>query len=104
MKRFHIALAVPDLQASIDDYSKRLGAELISMVEGEYALWRTQTLNFSLKQATDAESVVLRHLGWEDQEATAFSAETDCNGLVWERFSFEQQVSEIKALWPEKDS
>jgi hypothetical protein len=46
MKRFHIALAVANLDASIIDYSARLGQPPTAIVPGAYAMWRTDLLNF----------------------------------------------------------
>jgi hypothetical protein len=43
LKRFHIALAVRDLQASIIDYSKRLGQQPTAVVEGKYAMSALRT-------------------------------------------------------------
>ncbi len=100
MKRFHLALSVKDIQASIEDYSRRLGREPCAVIEGEYALWRTDTLNVSIRRTDDPPG--LRHLGWEDPSAESFSAEPDTNGIVWERFSAELQKREIDAIWPPK--
>ena len=50
MRRFHIALAVSDLTASMRDYSARLGVEPTAVVAGKYAMWRTPQLNFSINQ------------------------------------------------------
>jgi catechol 2,3-dioxygenase-like lactoylglutathione lyase family enzyme len=41
MRRLHVALAVNDLEATIDDYSERLGAEPTVASAGQYAVWRT---------------------------------------------------------------
>ena len=38
MKRFHIAIAVRDLDASIADYSERLGRRPSAVVPGKYAM------------------------------------------------------------------
>ena len=100
MKRIHIALATQDIEASIEDYSVRLGANPNVVIAGEYALWRTQWINLSLRQDNNAPPGVLRHLGWEDTETSEFSSDTDCNGVVWERFTAKQQAEEIEALWP----
>lgn len=86
MKRFHIALSVRDLDLPIRDYSARLGAAPCVLVPGEYALWRTQSLNVSIRK-TSEEPGTVRHLGWEDPEASAFSEARDVNGLLWERFT-----------------
>jgi hypothetical protein len=41
MKRFHIAIAVKDLNASIVDYNQRLSQPATAIVPGKYAMWRT---------------------------------------------------------------
>lgn len=98
MNRIHVALAVPDVSASIEDYSRRLGCRPSAVVAGEYALWRTAQVNFSIRRTSGASA--LRHLGWEDPVAATFTQETDVNGIVWERFSAELQDQEIKGAWP----
>lgn len=99
-KRFHIAIGVSDVSESVRDYSVRLGCAPAVHVPDEYALWRTEAVNFSVRRAPDR--IGLRHLGWEDASASAFSEETDTNGIVWERFSAEQQRQEIERYWPSK--
>jgi len=101
MKKLHIALATRDLTATIDDYSARLGTPPCSVVPGEYALWRTDSLNLSVRHDPGCAPGSLRHLGWEDSAAPAFSEETDVNGITWERFSATQQAEEINTLWPD---
>ena len=96
MKRFHIALSVRDLKKSVRDYSRRLGDRPSIVVRGKYALWRTKTLNFSIRVASPAGR--LRHIGWEDPKAKKFSCSKDLNGLIWEHFSSAQQKKEIKEL------
>ena len=65
MKRFHIALAVRDLSASIADYSLRLGQAPQAVVPGKYAMWRTELLNFSINEMPERAGE-LRHVGFED--------------------------------------
>ncbi len=101
MRRLHIALATDNINATIDDYSRRLGCPPCTTIPGEYALWRTEALNLSVRQDAALPPGSLRHLGWEDPTATAFSMETDVNGIVWERFAAHHQAEEIQALWPE---
>ena len=96
MKRFHIALSVKDLKASIRDYSRRLGREPSVVVPGKYALWRTSSLNFSIRVTRSAGK--LRHIGWEDPQAALFSKSTDVNGIVWEHFNEKQQRAEIETI------
>lgn len=86
MKRFHIDLTIADLDASIADYSARLGQPPQVVVAGTYALWRTEQLNFSINQQPDGAGQ-LRHLGFEDGEATGFRRDADVNGIQWENFS-----------------
>jgi hypothetical protein len=98
-KKLHLALSVAELDASIEDYAARLGVPPCVVVDGEYALFRTESLNLSIR--VDAEAAgMLRHLGFEDPAAEAMSAEADVNGITWERFSEAQQRAEILVLWP----
>ena len=98
-KKFHIAVAVSDIAQTVQEYSHRLGVAPVLVVADEYALWRTATLNFSIRKTKDAPGTV-RHVGWEDPVATAFTRETDANGLLWERFTEQDQQEEITKLWP----
>lgn len=100
MNKLHIAISTNKIEDTVKDYSARLGAEPCSYVANEYALWRTDSLNVSIRQDTSCTPGELRHLGWEDADATSFSAEEDVNGITWERFSAQQQADEINALWP----
>lgn len=100
MKRIHIALASADIAATVADYSVRLGCEPSLVVANEYALWRTDVLNLSVRQDPACRPGELRHLGFEDPDAREFSATTDVNGIVWERFTAAQQAGEIAAAWP----
>ncbi len=99
--RLHIALSVESIARSVDDYSRRLGQKPSVVVPGEYALWRTEALNFSIRKV-DKGAGELRHLGWEDAAAGEFSKETDVNAIVWERFTEAQQLAEIDDLWPDR--
>ena len=80
MKRFHIALAVDDLNASIKDYDQRLGQAPTLVVDGKYALWRTDLLNFSINQNPD-QAGQIRHVGFEDDTNEGFSSNFDTIGL-----------------------
>jgi hypothetical protein len=66
-RRVHIALAVRELNTSIRDYSARLGVEPCCVVEGSYALWRTEGLNLSIS-VDPAAGGPLPHLGFEDPD------------------------------------
>jgi hypothetical protein len=94
MRRFHIALAVGNLARSIQDYSQRLGAAPTVVVAGKYAMWRTSQLNFSINEQPQCAGQ-LRHLGFEDEAATTFSAERDLDGIEWELFSPAAQDQKI---------
>lgn len=100
MPRIHIALSVTDIDASVADYSERLGCAPVLVVKDEYALWRTPTLNFSIRKTADTAAGSLRHLGWEDERCEVFTTQLDVNGIAWERFSAAQQREEIQSIWP----
>ena len=101
MRRFHIAIGVTDIEKSVADYAERLGAPPVVVVPGEYALWRTEQLNFSIRKVESEEAGKVRHLGWESADAPGFTVDTDCNGIFWENFSAEQQAKEIQEIWPD---
>lgn len=104
MKRFHIAIAVKDLQESIEDYSKRLGKSPNAVVLGKYAMWRTELLNFSINEMPNRAGE-LRHIGFEDDEAQGFFSTSDVNGIEWEFFSQKAQDERIIEIYgvPVKD-
>jgi catechol 2,3-dioxygenase-like lactoylglutathione lyase family enzyme len=64
MKRFHVHVAVPDLQASIRFYSTLFGAEP-SVRKDDYAKWMLDEprLNFAISQRGGAPGV--NHLGFQ---------------------------------------
>jgi hypothetical protein len=104
MKRFHIALAVRDLQSSIIDYSARLGQKPTVVVESKYAMWRTDILNFSINEMPESvgqsqRTGQLRHIGFEDDTAESFSSTLDVNGIEWESFSEKEQDERIVAMY-----
>ncbi|WP_072620598.1 hypothetical protein [Spirulina major] len=100
-RKLHLAISTTKIEATIEDYSQRLGQRPCAAIPGEYALWRTETLNLSVRQDASCAPGSLRHLGWEDSTVDEFSSDVDVNGIVWERFSAAQQADEIHALWPE---
>ncbi len=100
MKRIHIALASADIAATVADYTARLECDPSLVIPGEYALWRTDTVNLSVRQDAQCRPGELRHLGFEDPTAGEFSATTDVNGVLWERFAAEVQAAEIEEAWP----
>ena len=100
MKRFHIALAVSDLEVSIKDYSQRLAQAPTVIVPEKYAMWRTDTLNFSINQIPERAGQ-LRHVGFEDEAKNGFSSDFDTNGLEWEHFSPNAQDQKIVEMYGE---
>ncbi|KAG7667725.1 hypothetical protein NADE_002634 [Nannochloris sp. 'desiccata'] len=98
-QKVHIAIAVADLEASIAAYSLKFGRQPELIRKEAYALWRTDLLNFSI--SVDPENAGhVRHLGFEDASSTAMTAEYDVNGLLWERFTYQQQRTEIDIHYP----
>ena len=100
MKRFHIALAVANLENSIKDYSQRLAQQPTVVVAEKYAMWRTDTLNFSINQIPERAGQ-LRHVGFEDEGKEGFSSDFDANGLEWEHFSPDAHDQKIVEMYGE---
>ena len=100
MKKIHIALSTSDIEASVADYSDRLGCLPTLVIDDQYALWRTDTVNMSIRKDLSVPNGQLRHLGWEDSKASEFSKSIDVNGITWERFTACQQAQEINDAWP----
>jgi catechol 2,3-dioxygenase-like lactoylglutathione lyase family enzyme len=98
MKRFHIALAVANLDESISDYSRRLGQPPSAVVPGQYAMWRNDLLNFSINEKPE-QAGQLRHVGFEDDAAEGYSSSVDVNGLEWELFSAAEQDARIVSAY-----
>ncbi|MDQ6988553.1 MAG: hypothetical protein Q9M19_01630 [Mariprofundaceae bacterium] len=98
MKKLHIAISTNKMEETVKDYSIRLDMEPCFFISNEYALWRTDALNVSVRQDPTCTPGELRHLGWEDDSAPNFSKEEDVNGITWERFSAQQQANEINDL------
>jgi lactoylglutathione lyase len=65
MKRFHVHVAVPDLQQSIRFYSTMFGAEP-SVVKPDYAKWMLEDprVNFAISQR-DGSRAGVNHLGFQ---------------------------------------
>ena len=84
MKRFHIALAVADL-----DLDRRLQRPARQppqvVVAGTYACG-DRSAQF-LDQPAARSAGQLRHVGFEDDAVTGFTREADVNGIEWESFS-----------------
>lgn len=102
MKKIHIAIGVSDIARSVEDYSRRLGSLPSVIIPNEYALWRTESINFSIRKVSELPGT-LRHLGWEDPAACHFTQDTDPNGIIWERFNADLQAQEIKDSWPQSN-
>lgn len=101
MKRFHISIAVTDFKAALAEYTKRLGCPPCATVEGRYAQWRTDLLNFTISCKEGQSVGIVRHIGFEDENETGFREETDTCGIVWEYFSYEKQMEEVKQKFPD---
>jgi hypothetical protein len=101
MKRFHISIAVSDFAAALADYNRRLQAQPCVVADGRYALWRTDILNLSISCKPGQTAGVVRHVGFEDDNATGFSEDQDSAGLTWEYFSPKAQLQEIREKIPE---
>jgi len=101
MKKFHLAIGVSNVESSVRDYEVRLGKKADVVIPHEYALWRTEFLNFSIRSVQVEESGKLRHLGWENPQAKEFKVVRDCNGIAWEEFTADQQFEEIQQTWPQ---
>ena len=100
ISKIHIAIGATEIAKSVEEYSRRLGCLPVVVIADEYALWRTATVNFSIRRVSGAPGT-LRHLGWEDETASEFTKDTDANGIVWERFSAQLQAEEIRNAWPQ---
>ena len=100
MRKIHVAISAGDIERTVGDYTQRLGCDPCVVVPGEYALWRTDAVNLSVRCDPTVPSGSLRHLGWEDPAANEFSTDIDVNGIVWEYFSAAQQADEIEDAWP----
>jgi hypothetical protein len=99
--KVHLAVAVADIEKSVAEYTRLLGSLPVHVVPGEYALWRTEVLNFSIRRV-EGEVGRVRHVGFERDDAMSFQEYRDLNGLVWETFSKEEQAREILATWPDE--
>ncbi len=100
-KKFHLAFAVESIAESVKDYSIKLSAKPNVLVDYEYALWRTETLNFSIRKVAKGQRAGFRHMGWENELTKGMTEDKDVNGIVWESFDAKTQMDEILSLWPE---
>lgn len=103
MRRIHIALAVAELDESIADYSRRIGADPTVVVSGKYAMWRTDQMNFSINEIPNRAGQ-LRHLGFEDDDVTGFSSDHDPNNIMWELFSPQAQDDKIREMYGDPEN
>lgn len=96
--KVHLAVAVTDLEISVAEYTRLIGAAPDLVIPGQFALWRTPILNMSLRCTGQAAGTV-RHVGFERDDATRFEEYRDVNGLTWETFNKHHQADEIRAVW-----
>ena len=73
MKRFHVHVAVPDLQRSIDFYSTLFGSKP-AVVKPDYAKWMLEDprVNFAISQRGGKAGI--NHLGFQVDEAQELTA------------------------------
>ena len=102
MKKLHLALAVNCLEVSVAEYSRLLGSQPIAIAKNRYALWRTNEVNLSITEQPDKVGT-LRHLGFEDSEASQIASQYDSSGFEWVHFTAEQQRQEILRYYPDAD-
>jgi hypothetical protein len=96
--KVHLAIAVESLERSIAEYTKLLGVAPALVIPGQYALWRNDLLNLSIRCSGESKGTV-RHVGFERDDATKFEEYRDCNGLLWETFNKHHQAEEIRSVW-----
>lgn len=98
--KVHLAIAVADVTASVDEYTKMLGAGPDLVIPGQYALWRTEVLNLSVRSSEEGPGTI-RHVGFERDDARTFETYRDLNGVTWETFNPDHQADEIRSVWPD---
>lgn len=103
MRRIHIALAVDNLEQTIQDYTERLGAPPTAVLGGRYALWRTPEVNLSVNSELGS-APRLRHLGFEDDGVVGHTESTDVNGLLWEAFHPDWQIDALAEVYGAPES
>jgi len=63
MKSFYLSLGVADMESSADEYTRRLGCRPDLLIPGEYALWRTDAVNLSIRKVGHVEVGLARGMG-----------------------------------------
>ena len=81
MKRFHVHVAVTDLESSIRFYSALFGAQP-SVVKGDYAKWMVDDprINFAISQRGTGNETGVNHLGLQvdsDEELESLKAQAE---------------------------
>ena len=97
-KKLHLAIGVEDIEKSVLEYEQEFGKPDL-VIPNEYALWRTATINLSIRKTNKEEVGKLRHLGWEKESVDSFTSKVDCNGILWEEFNADNQADEINEIW-----
>ena len=85
MKRFHVHVAVPDLQDSIRFYSTIFGSQP-SVVQSDYAKWMLDDprINFAISERGQTPGI--NHLGFQvdsDAELQTLHDRLQAAGSVW---------------------
>jgi len=75
------------------------GCEPAKLVAGEYALWRTETLNFSIRRAKETPAT-LRHVGWERPGGARVSKKNRCEWNCVGALQRRAPAKRIEELWP----
>lgn len=99
MERVHIAIGVSSLSESISFYEKKFSVSPELIIPHEYALFKTETMNISLRVVPENQ-IGVRHVGVESMRFDSFTAEKDPSGVLWESFNEQAQYDEIEEIWP----
>ena len=57
MRKFNLALEVSNIEESVAKYNQRFGQQADLVIPGKYALWRTSSLNISIRKIVHFQTV-----------------------------------------------
>ena len=97
--KVHIAISVSDISKSVNQYTVFLKQKPILVIPDQYASWRTNKINLSLRKTNEMLGTI-RHLGFEDDSFSSFNTFTDNNGVLWDTFNKVDQKHKIQTIWP----